>query len=86
MNIRFGMLVAIAILGLVVVSQRERLGRWILARGMESAMSADATAELDDGLHVALCGAGGPMTDPRRSGPCVAAAEARAALLESRSL
>ncbi len=65
-------LVAIAILGVVVFSQRERLGMWILARGLESAMSADATADLDDGLHVALCGAGGPMTDPRRSGPCVA--------------
>ena len=65
-------LVAIAILALVVFSQRGSLGMWILARGMESAMSDDATAALDDGLHVALCGAGGPMTDPRRSGPCVA--------------
>jgi ribonuclease Z len=68
----FLVLVAITILGLAVFSQRERLGMWILARGLESAMSADVTAELDDGLHVALCGAGGPMTDPHRSGPCVA--------------
>ena len=65
-------LAAIVILGLVVFSQRARIGMWILARGLESAMRADAIAELDDGLHVALCGGGGPMTDPRRSGPCVA--------------
>lgn len=32
----------------------------------------DATAEFVDGLHVVLCGAGSPMPDPKRSGPCVA--------------
>jgi ribonuclease Z len=35
------------------------------------AMSADAVAELPDGLTVALCGAGSPLPDPKRSGPCV---------------
>jgi ribonuclease Z len=29
-------------------------------------------AKLPDGLHVALCGAGSPLPDPERSGPCVA--------------
>jgi ribonuclease Z len=26
---------------------------------------------MEDGLHVALCGAGGPLPDPKRSGPCL---------------
>ncbi|MCV6615899.1 MAG: MBL fold metallo-hydrolase [Cellvibrionaceae bacterium] len=30
------------------------------------------TQGLEDGLHLLLCGAGGPMPDPERSGPCVA--------------
>lgn len=30
--------------------------------------------ELPDGLHVGLCGAGSPLPDPERFGPCVAVA------------
>ena len=40
----------------------------VLARNMGS----DLMAELPDGLHVAICGAGAPLPDPKRSGPCVA--------------
>lgn len=32
---------------------------------------ADPIADLPDGLHVTLCGAGSPLPDPARSGPCV---------------
>jgi ribonuclease Z len=42
-----------------------------MARGAEAAMTSDATSDLPDGLHVALCGAGGPLPDPKRSGACV---------------
>ncbi|MGB0908307.1 MAG: MBL fold metallo-hydrolase [Maricaulaceae bacterium] len=28
-------------------------------------------ASLDDGLHVYMCGAGSPLPDPQRSGPCI---------------
>jgi ribonuclease Z len=38
----------------------------------DRALATDAIAELPDGLHVVLCGAGGPLPDPQRSGPCVA--------------
>ncbi|MEO1174833.1 MAG: MBL fold metallo-hydrolase, partial [Myxococcota bacterium] len=31
----------------------------------------DQSAKLEDGLHVYLCGTGGPMPDPKRGGPCV---------------
>ncbi len=32
----------------------------------------DASKELPDGLHVFVCGAGTPMPDPMRAGPCLA--------------
>ena len=35
-------------------------------------MAADSIAALPDGLHVTLCGAGGPLPDPQRSAPCLA--------------
>lgn len=42
-----------------------------LARSMAGGnMAADRVATLPDGLHLAVCGAGGPMPDPLRSGPC----------------
>lgn len=31
----------------------------------------DRTAVLSDGLHVYICGAGSPLPDPKRSGPCI---------------
>jgi ribonuclease Z len=34
-------------------------------------MAADPMSELPDGLHLTLCGAGSPLPDPQRSGPCV---------------
>jgi ribonuclease Z len=65
-------LVVVAIIGVVVYTQRATIAMRILGRGVEAAMTTDATASLEDGLHVALCGAGGPMPDPKRSGACVA--------------
>jgi ribonuclease Z len=47
------------------------LSKLILEKGMTARMSANTLAELDDGLHLALCGAGGPMPAPNASGPCV---------------
>src|SRR3989442_8518125 len=34
-------------------------------------LSGAAFKELTDGLNVVLCGAGSPLPDPTRSGPCV---------------
>lgn len=45
----------------------------ILNQMHETALSAirgERLASLEDGLHVMLCGAGSPMPDPKRSGPC----------------
>jgi ribonuclease Z len=46
----------------------ERLMRVVAAR----VMTADPIAELGEGIHVVLCGAGSPLADAKRSGPCVA--------------
>lgn len=65
------LLVVIAVLALVVYWQRATLSQRIMARGAEAALTTNVVDQLPDGLHVALCGAGGPLPDPRRSGPCV---------------
>jgi ribonuclease Z len=65
-------LAAVVALGALAYSQRATIAMRIMERGAEAAMTSDATAELEDGLHLALCGAGGPLPDPKRSGPCVA--------------
>lgn len=64
-------LAVLAIIAVLIYSQRGSIAEKIMARGAEMAMSSDTTDDLDDGLHVVLCGAGGPLPDPNRSGPCV---------------
>lgn len=44
----------------------------VMDRALARTMGADPIAELPEGLHVLLCGAGGPLPDPVRSGPCAA--------------
>jgi ribonuclease Z len=43
----------------------------LMPRVIERNMARDPLAELPDGLHVGLCGAGAPMPAADRSGPCV---------------
>jgi ribonuclease Z len=44
----------------------------VVGNVVERNLLADPIGELPDGLHVTLCGAGGPFPDPDRSAPCVA--------------
>ncbi len=44
----------------------------LMQRTLNANFAGDALAELQDGLHVGLCGAGAPMPAADRSGPCVA--------------
>lgn len=41
-------------------------------RAVAAALTRDTLADLPDGLHVMLCGAGSPLPDINRSGPCAA--------------
>ena len=56
---------------LVVANQKDHLLTTILQRGIESRLETDLVSELADGLHLGLCGAGGPLPAPTASGPCV---------------
>ena len=65
-------LAVVVVLGAIVYYERAAIALRVMARGAEAAMTSDTTAGFEDGLHLALCGAGGPLPDPKRSGPCVA--------------
>ncbi|MDP5065535.1 MAG: MBL fold metallo-hydrolase [Haliea sp.] len=56
----------------ITYNQRESIVTRIMERGLESRMGAGHIATLKDGLHLALCGAGGPLPAANASGPCVA--------------
>ena len=65
-------LAGITVLAVLLYTQRAAVIERLMARGLEARMSANTIEELEDGLHLALCGAGGPMPAPNASGPCVA--------------
>ncbi len=41
-------------------------------RAIETNMLANTSSNLEDGIHVFLCGTGSPLPDPLRGGPCLA--------------
>ena len=61
----------VVLAALVIYGQRGSIVLKIMPRAVETAMSSSVIEDLGDGLHVALCGAGGPMPHPKRSGACV---------------
>jgi len=65
-------LVTLALIAAVIYSQRAFIAEKIMLKGLEARLAQDASGELSDGLHLTLCGAGGPMPAPNASGPCVA--------------
>ncbi|MCV6613480.1 MAG: MBL fold metallo-hydrolase [Cellvibrionaceae bacterium] len=48
------------------------LSLWLVERSIDRTLASNLLAELPDGLHLVLCGAGSPFPDPKRSGPCSA--------------
>ncbi len=52
-------------------TQRASIAERLMAAALPKQMGTNQVELLEDGLHVALCGAGGPMPSPRASGPCV---------------
>lgn len=65
----FGVIIAV---GVTAYSQRAGIAARLMERGLETRLLANRVTTLEDGLHLALCGAGGPLAAPRASGPCVA--------------
>jgi ribonuclease Z len=66
------LLALFVLLALVGVAFRAPLALRIMRVVAERNLASDPIATLPDGLHVVLCGAGGPLPDPDRSGPCTA--------------
>lgn len=56
--------------GITLVLFQDRLLRVAVERLAVPRMSGELFRALPDGLHVMLCGAGSPLPDPKRSGPC----------------
>jgi ribonuclease Z len=71
-RILVSLLVLAILVVLAAVFLRGPIALRIMQRALERNMARDPIAELGDGLHAILCGAGGPLPDPVRSGPCVA--------------
>jgi len=67
-----GAVIALAALAGVGFHFRGPIALTILERAAPRLFAADRVADLPDGLHVALCGTGSPLPDPKRSGPCTA--------------
>ena len=71
-------IVGLSLAGLVAVTAtagwflRGQIAMAAMERLYGKALSRAPDDGLADGLHVGLCGAGGPMPDPRRAGPCTA--------------
>ena len=73
MNLRrisWVLIAATAALAIAAYVGRARLGERMLSTAATSRFGTDAVARLPDGLYVGLCGAGSPLPDQRRSGPC----------------
>lgn len=70
--------VGLAVVGLVIAvglggwMARGRIAQTVVEKLYVKAMARAPDDGLADGLHVGLCGAGGPLPDPRRAGPCTA--------------
>ena len=71
-RILLGLFGALLALLLIAFFFRTTIALRMMERVVASNLASDWVSELPDGLHVVLCGAGSPLPDPNRSGPCVA--------------
>ena len=67
-----GAVVVIALLGLGLWLARGPIAMAVMRRAYARNLASDPLGALPDGLSVGLCGAGSPMPDPTRAGPCEA--------------
>ena len=65
-------MVLFSFVGVVAWIFRGAIAVRVMSFALEANLQADPLGDLEDGLHVTLCGAGGPLPGATRSGPCVA--------------
>ncbi|MGB1088250.1 MAG: MBL fold metallo-hydrolase, partial [Alphaproteobacteria bacterium] len=70
-KILLGLLGLVVIAGAGIAMFRGAIVERAMPRIIEQRMLADRVAELPDGLHVFVCGAGSPMPNPNAGGPCL---------------
>eukprot|EP01035_Chromulina_nebulosa_P042792 gene42792-57943_t len=71
-RIRTGLLVVIMLAGVGAWFLRGDLAIRLMERRLAVGMATNVVAGLPDGLHVAVCGSGGPFPDGDRGAPCTA--------------
>lgn len=67
-------LLALAFLAVLLAARLVLVPKMVengFARLAAQIVGVDQTQGLQDGLHVYVCGAGSPLFDPKRSGPCI---------------
>ncbi|MFT4997751.1 MAG: ribonuclease Z [Chitinophagales bacterium] len=64
--------ITFVVISVLAYRQRASIVASLAQRAIESRMGANHIATLEDGLHLALCGAGSRLAAPNISGPCVA--------------
>jgi ribonuclease Z len=69
-NVLLSASLLITVLAVAAYAFRAPLAVALVKRVAARQLGVDALAELPDGLHVGLCGAGSPFPDEKRSGPC----------------
>jgi ribonuclease Z len=65
-------LILVVGVGLIVSIFQGPIALQIMRTVLENNLTSDRFEPYPDGLHVVLCGSGGPLPDPSRSGPCLA--------------
>ena len=63
-----GLLVTVGVLAAIAFLLRTQITLRLMDRALERNLASSLLDDLPDGLHVALCGAGSPLPDPKRSG------------------
>lgn len=71
-RVLLGLVAVVAAGAVLLITYRADLAVWAMSRAVERNLATDVIADLPDGLHLAVCGAGAPLPDPVRSGPCLA--------------
>lgn len=66
------LLLVLLVVGAIAYFARAPILTRVLEEALATRLLANRLADLEDGLHLALCGAGGPLPAPKASGPCVA--------------
>jgi ribonuclease Z len=71
-RIFLALLAALLVVLAIGFALRTTLSLRLMKHTVAANLGSNLLTELPDGLHVVLCGAGSPLPDPKRSGPCAA--------------